>query len=217
MHSIILNVKAYAALASGPRPIAASTYIPTMPAEARRQRLLGPAQWRALRNLRRLDMVLALEAQSPCSIAEMAESLGCKPASLYRHMRVLLQAGLAAEAGRRAAGRRWTTLYREGPCLRAAHFDAPTGRGLAEHGRLVACLARPAARQYQRAAAALRGQSQTAAQRQLSSMFERTWMDDRQVDAFKRLVLRMFRLVQQGRRTRRGTRFQVSLMASPAI
>jgi transposase-like protein len=162
-------------------------------------------------------MLLVLEAQSPCSIAEVAKALGCKPASLYRHMRMLLQAGLAAEAGRRTAGRRWTTHSREGPLLRATHFDAPTGRGLAEHGRLVACLARPAARQFQRAATALRGQSQASAQRQLSAMFERTWMDDRQLDAFKRLVLRMFRLVQRGRRTRRGMRYQVSLMASPVI
>jgi len=197
------------------RSLSASTYILAMPVEARRSRLLGPAQWRALGSLRRLDMVMVLEAQSPCSIADMADTLGCKPASLYRHMRVLLRAGLAAEAGRRTAGRRWTTMYREGPHLRAAHFDAPTGRGLTEHGRMVACLARPAARQYQRAAAAFRGQSQSVAQRQLSSMFERTWMDDRQLDAFKRLVLRLLRLVQQGRRTRRGMRYQVSLMASP--
>jgi predicted ArsR family transcriptional regulator len=184
-----------------------------MPSASRR--LLGPAQWAALRNPRRLEVVMAMEAHAPCSIAELAAVLACRPASLYRHLQVLERAGLLKKAGRKPAGRRWATVYAHGPWLSAGHYHAPSGRGLREHGELVVALARPAARTYLRGVMAQRGRSQKLATTQASSMFERTWLDASSQREVKRLFLRLVEIVRAGRRSRRGQRFQISVMSAP--
>lgn len=186
-----------------------------MPARRTRTRLMGPAQWRALCSQRRLDVMMAMEALAPCSIAELGAALHCRPAGLYRHVHALTSAGLLREVGRKSVGRRWTTVYALGPFHGAQHFDAPTGRGLREHGRLVLALARPAGRAYVQGVLAQQGVPQSTARRRCGAMFERTWLDARSQAALQRLVRRMFDIVQRGRRVRRGERFQVSLMVAP--
>lgn len=184
---------------------------------ARRRRLLASAQWAALRHPRRLEVMVTMEALSPCSIAELAASMDCRPASLYRHVRTLTRAGLLREAGRKSVGRRWTSLYELGPSYGLDHFDAPSGRGLREHGELVLALSRPAGRAYLRGVLAQRGTSQAEAKLRCKAMFERTWMDAKSRAEAERLVRALYRLVQEGRRTRRGERFQISLMVAPTV
>jgi predicted ArsR family transcriptional regulator len=158
-----------------------------------------------------------MEALAPCSIAELAASMGCRPATLYRHMRTLTGAGLLREAGRKSVGRRWASTYDLGPLYGLAHFDAPSGRGLREHGELVLALSRPAGRAYLRSVVAQRGTSQAKAKSRCTAMFERTWLDANSRSEAKRLMEALYRLVQRGRRTRRGERFQISLMAAPTV
>lgn len=179
--------------------------------------IFGPLQWRAVRHPTRLEMVLALEAMAPCSLADLSATMGRPAAGLYRHMGQLVKAGFARTAGRRAAGRRWTTLYACGPYLQIGirHFDAPSGRGLREHGRLVCGLAKAAARDYLRATVAQQGRPAGSAELVLTSMVERTRFDDRQLRRLKSLSRQMYRLIQEGRRQGRGQRYQVTLMASP--
>lgn len=188
-----------------------------MPAPRAKERLIERAQWQALRSQSRLDLLMAMEANSPCSIAEVATALGRRPAGLYRHVRALVRADLLREAGRRPIGRRWATLYALGPAHGRTHFDAPSGRGLREHGELVLALARPAGRAYLRAIRAQKGEPQSAARLRCSAMFERTWLDRRSQREVKRLLERLYRIVQQGRRSRRGERFQVSVMSAPTV
>jgi len=187
------------------------------PASRRPAGIFGPLQWRALRHPTRLELVLALEAMAPSSLADLSMNLGRPAAGLYRHMDQLVKAGFARTAGRRAAGRRWTTLYACGPFLQVGipHFDAPSGRGLREHGRLVSGLAKAAARDYLRAAVAQRGRSAGTAELVLTSMVERTRFDDRQLRRLKSLSRQMYRLIREGRRQGVGQRYQVTLMASP--
>jgi predicted ArsR family transcriptional regulator len=182
-----------------------------------RSLLLGPQQWQAIRHPARQDLALALEAMAPCSVADLAAAIDRPAAALYRHMEKLVKAGFAMPAGRRAAGRRWTALYACGPFLNmtARHFDARSGRGLREHGELVASLMKAAARDYARAARAMKGSPQREVEAVLSSMVERTRFDDRQLRRFKRLARDMYELIREGRRTGRGRRYQVSLTASP--
>jgi hypothetical protein len=187
--------------------------IDRMPAS--RKRLLGPAQWAALRHPRRLEVIVTMEALAPCSIAELAASMDCRPASLYRHVQTLARAGLLREAGRKSVGRRWASLYELGPACSLDHFHAPSGRGLREHGELVLALSRPAGRAYMHGVLAQRGAPQNLAKLRCSSMFERTWLDTRSLAEVQRLVHALYKLVQQGRRTRRGERFQLSLMFAP--
>lgn len=195
--------------------VSASTALPSRPMPAPRKRLLGPSQWAALRHPRRLEVMVNMEALAPCSIAELAASMDCRPASLYRHVQTLARAGLLRQAGRKSVGRRWASLYELGASCGMAHFDAPTGRGLREHGELVLALSRPAGRAYMRGVLAQRGAPQDLAKLRCSSMFERTWLDTKSQTEVQRLVHALYRLVQQGRRTRRGERFQLSLMFAP--
>ena len=177
--------------------------------------MLGKAQWQALRSQRRLDVLMAMEAHAPCSIAELAAAMGCRPAGLYRHVRALVRAGLLQAAGRRPVGKRWASMYDHGPYLAAMHCHAPTGRGLREHGELVLSLARPAGRAYLRGVLLQRGQPQEAMHRRCNAMFERTWLDTRAQAEVQRLTRSLYAIVQRGRMQRRGERFQISLMSAP--
>jgi len=185
----------------------------TMPAPKRR--LLAAAHWAAFRHPRRLEIIVAMEALAPCSIAELAASMECRPASLYRHVQTLTRAGLLREAGRKPVGRRWTSLYDLGPACGLEHFHAPTGRGLREHGELVLALSRPAGRAYLRGVLAQRGAAQDLAKLRCTSMFERTWLDAKAQAEVKRLMRALYKLVQRGRRMRKGDRFQISVMSAP--
>jgi len=177
--------------------------------------MLGKAQWQALRSQRRLDVLMAMEAHAPCSIADLAAAMGCPPAGLYRHVRALVRAGLLQAAGRRPVGKRWASVYDRGPYLAALHCHAPTGRGLREHGELVLSLARPAGRAYLRGVLSQQGEAQATMKRRCSAMFERTWLDAAAQAEVKRLVHALYEIVQRGRRQRRGERFQISLMSAP--
>lgn len=177
--------------------------------------MLGKTQWLALRGQRRLDVLMAMEAHAPCSIADLAMAMGQRPAGLYRHVRALVQSGFLREAGRKVVGRRWASVYDRGPFLTAMHCDAPSGHGLREHGELVLSLARPAGRAYLRGVVSQAGQPQAAMNRRCSAMFERTWLDAAAQAEVKRLVRALYEIVQRGRRQRRGERFQISLMSAP--
>jgi DNA-binding transcriptional ArsR family regulator len=64
----------------------------------------GVAQLRGLRSPLRQEIVDALQAEGPCSIAELAGRLERSPDSLYYHVRALLRLGLLTERnGLRAA------------------------------------------------------------------------------------------------------------------
>lgn len=191
--------------------------LPSAPMPAPKRRLLAAAQWAAFRHPRRLEIIVTMEALAPCSIAELAASMDCRPASLYRHVQTLAHAGLLRRAGRKSVGRRWTSLYELGPSYGLNHFDAPSGRGLREHGELVLALSRPAGRAYLRGMLAQRGAPQDLAKLRCNSMFERTWLDAKAQAEVKRLVRALYKLVQRGRRTRKGDRFQISVMSAPMV
>lgn len=182
---------------------------------APKRRLLATAQWAAFRHPRRLEIIVTMEALAPCSIADLAASMDCRPASLYRHVQILTRARLLREAGRKSAGRRWASLYELGPACGLDHFHAPSGRGLREHGELVLALSRPAGRAYLRGVLAQRGAPQDVAKLRCNAMFERTWLDLKAQAEVRRLVRALYKVVQQGRCTRKGERFQISVMSAP--
>lgn len=179
------------------------------------RRMLETPQWRALRSQLRLDVLMTMEAHAPCSIAELASVMGRRPASLYRHVQALVRAELLQQAGRKTTGRRWASVFALGPAYGAAHFHAPSGQGLREHGALVLALARPAGRAFLRAMLAQRGVAQATATLRCFAMFERTWLDAKAQAEVRRLLDGVYRIVQRGRRTRRGERFQISVMSAP--
>jgi DNA-binding transcriptional ArsR family regulator len=64
-----------------------------------------PAQLRALSSPARQEIVDALGALGPASIADLAAHLGRRPQALYYHVRALQRAGLVLQAGTRRVGR----------------------------------------------------------------------------------------------------------------
>lgn len=92
-----------------------------------------PRQIEALGSPARQEVVDGLQALGPCSIAELAESLGRAPDSLYYHVRKLERAGLVVQRGARAAGARRGLLY-DTPGLMIVDHEPGTAR---ERRRLV--------------------------------------------------------------------------------
>lgn len=70
-----------------------------------------PRQIEVLGSPARQEVLDGLQAVGPCSIAELAESLGRAPDSLYYHIRKLEQVGLVVTSGTRRSGARQETLY----------------------------------------------------------------------------------------------------------
>lgn len=60
---------------------------------------------------RRQDIVDRLLAFGPLSVKELADQLGARPSALYHHIRLLLTAGLAVEAGTRVVNRKRVQLF----------------------------------------------------------------------------------------------------------
>ncbi len=111
---------------------------------ARRRRrplvLSRPAQVRAASSPTAHRLLGALERLGPASVRELAEQVGMAPASLYYHVRRLVEVGVVRAAGERATDRRPETLYelagggevelRGGGSRRVAEEVARAGRGM---------------------------------------------------------------------------------------
>jgi len=70
-----------------------------------------PRQIAALASPARQEVVDGLQALGPCSIAELGDSLGRAPDSLYYHVRALERVGLVVRRGERGSGPRREALY----------------------------------------------------------------------------------------------------------
>lgn len=93
-----------------------------MTRKSRRPRLYpirDPRQIEALATPARQEVIDALQVNGPCSVAELAASLGRAPDSLYYHVRKLEKVGLIVPAGARTSGAREEILY-DTPASRVA-------------------------------------------------------------------------------------------------
>ncbi|HSD68984.1 MAG TPA: helix-turn-helix domain-containing protein, partial [Woeseiaceae bacterium] len=73
--------------------------------------VLREDQLRCLTSPIRHDMVDHLSAHGVMSIKELAASIGKKPASIYHHLKQLIEVGLVQEVGSRLVNRRHEKLY----------------------------------------------------------------------------------------------------------
>jgi DNA-binding transcriptional ArsR family regulator len=69
------------------------------------------AQLKVLESATRLEILDAVAADGPCSIADLAVELGKTPESLYPHVKKMLSVGLVKEAGERSLEGRSELLY----------------------------------------------------------------------------------------------------------
>lgn len=80
-----------------------------------------PARLRAMASPARLELMNALVTTGPCSVAELARAVDRPADALYRHLRILLSAGLVRKLGDRPAGRRREIVIDAA----AEHFTLP--------------------------------------------------------------------------------------------
>jgi DNA-binding Lrp family transcriptional regulator len=110
----------------------------------------SPAQIRALSSPVRQEIVDAIEAAGPSTIAEVAASLGRRPDALYFHTRELEKVGLLRRVGTRGEGRSAAAVF-DLP-VRPLRLDYATARGRAARlGPALDALLRLARRDTRRA------------------------------------------------------------------
>lgn len=112
--------------------------------------LTDPAMVRALASPARQEIVDALQAAGPRTIAELAALIARPADSLYFHVRSLIKVGLVVERGERRegpGGRHVAAVFglAAGPLVMS--YDAPVRRG--DVGRVVASAVRLALRDFQ--------------------------------------------------------------------
>ena len=172
-----------------------------------------PRQWKAISSPIRLELLALAEAEQPCSIGDLARASGRRATGLYRHVRILATAGLFEPCGQRPGPRRPEQLYRVSPI--AGRF----GLALAEES---------AAERYLRVEmAALRAcgrglrdmirdhfKSKPAPGKppRFHARHEITWLDDERSKKLGQIVKSLEKVIEEGRRDRRGVPHQIDLL-----
>lgn len=154
-----------------------------------------PAQLRALASPLRQELLDVLEASGPCGIAELADSLGRAPDTLYFHMRRLLRVGLAIEVARKKVGRHTTTIY-DVPG-RPLRVDRAKARA-ADLQAVAAGILRLAMRDHRRGL----GDADTVPNGPARNHWAgrtRGWLDARQLARANRLLEQLLALLRRGR------------------
>lgn len=90
----------------------------------------------------RLEILGYLVSRGPCSVAELAESMEWPADGLYRHLRLLVKAGLAVERGTRPTHRRREILLDAAADHFRIDYDPVSGRRGPEFRRLFAAMQR---------------------------------------------------------------------------
>lgn len=152
-------------------------------------------QMRALVSPVRQEIVDALVAAGPCSIADLAAHVGRAPDSLYFHIRRLVKVGLVLELNERATGRRPAAVYDvPGRPMRLAYTRA--GRDPALAGVMSSAL-RLAGRDFSRAfrlgVAVVDGE-----RRNLWGGRVKGWVGDEELAEINRLVTRLTEIIRSG-------------------
>jgi predicted transcriptional regulator len=85
-------------------------YIASMP-RTELMHISSPQTWAVVTTPVRFEMVEAMRDLAPCGIRAIAERLGVKPDTLYRHMELLQEAGFVVPAGFRKGNRGAEQLF----------------------------------------------------------------------------------------------------------
>ncbi|MFZ4575633.1 MAG: helix-turn-helix domain-containing protein [Phycisphaerales bacterium] len=112
-----------------------------------RANIVNEKQRRALLSPARQEIVDALEAAGPGSVARLAELTGRPADGLYFHLRRLVAAGLVRERGQKREGRHKATVYElTAAPLCLVYTDQPRVRS--QNGRIVAAAVRMSLREF---------------------------------------------------------------------
>jgi len=177
---------------------AASTAGPrrAQPATSRQYIIRSRAQVRALASPARQEVVDALVAAGPCSVAELAAHTGRAPDSLYFHVNRLVKVGLVVEQARRPTGKRPAAVFDvPGRPLTLAYDDVRASRDL---GAVVSSSLRLADRDFGRAMklgfAVVEGP-----RRNVWGGRAKGWVGPSELEEINRLFARVLEIIHGGR------------------
>lgn len=172
-----------------------------------------PRQWRAVSSPIRLELLALAEAEQPCSIGDLARASGRRATGLYRHVRILANAGLFEPCGQRPGTRRPEQLYRVSPI--AGRFGlAVAEEASAERYLRVEMAALRACGRGLRDMVRDHFKSKPADGKppRFHARHEITWLDEARSKELGTIVKRIAELVEAGRRDRRGVPHQIDLL-----
>ena len=151
-----------------------------------------PSHWRGLNSPVRNAILQLLISSGPTTIPSIAEQLGRKPKSLYRHVEILLKAGLLVRTGTQPTSRRSAAEYGfPGSTVRVQH-DSGNPEQVKAVGRYLSTELRHANREM--IAALESGQARTRGpDRNLRMMHSVGWLDRKKL----RRVLALTREIEQ--------------------
>lgn len=176
-----------------------------------------PRMWSALNSPIRLEICEMLRCIAPCSVAELAEALHRPADTLYRQLDQLEQAGFLHRVGYRKVGRHAEQLVD----LTASDFlidfegSEPSASGAAivatakcaMHG-IVAALEGAAS-----AGAVEAGRSR----RNTAILYELSWLTPERFAELRSLLQQVKRLLDDGKRERKGDLYLTVGLASPVV
>ena len=161
-------------------------------------------QIRALASPVRQNLVDAVVAEGPCTIAELAERVGRPADALYHHVRRLVATGLLIqedESVRRAAGRPAVRLTVPGRPMMIA-YDQRAPRNVAASTDVVATMLRSARRGFARALAKP-GARTWGPRRNLWGARAQGWLTAREIETANALLTKLLAVFPKGKRMKR--------------
>jgi DNA-binding transcriptional ArsR family regulator len=175
----------------------------------------SPEVWVALVAPVRAEILEALRLLGPCTIAELANTLGRPADSLYRHLEILQQAGAVVDAGFRKGARNVEQLFD----VVADDFaiDFHDGAGAAENQAIVATansFLKAMARAVRDSAAARQLEFRPE-QRNITINYELGWLTPEAFQKIRELVRQMKAIMDEGKKNRQGRLYMTLTIATP--
>jgi DNA-binding transcriptional ArsR family regulator len=169
----------------------------------------------ALTSPARQEIVDALPAIGPCSIAELAEDLGRAPDSLYYHMRLLQRVGLVLPCGTRAEGVRAEALYDTPGARMLIDKEPETARDRKTVLKLISSILRVAERDVGAAFAAGLAVYRRSARRNTTAARTKGWLKRDELAEVLAHVEAIGDIVARGTKRRGSTLHAVTCVLTP--
>lgn len=161
----------------------------------------------------RQEIVDAIAAAGPCTMARLGELLGRRADTLYYHVSALAKAGLLLEVGRERTGRRFGAVYDVPGRPMLIDYGAVGGEPVA---RVVRAVIRLGARDFARAVTSAEAVT-SGTTRNLWGGRVKGWVTDTDLAEVNRLIERLTVLIQRGK-PRDGARAQsLTYVLTPVV
>lgn len=161
----------------------------------------------------RQEIVDAIAAAGPCTMARLGELLGRRADTLYYHVTALVKAGLLLEVGRERTGKRFGAVYDVPGRPMEIDYGAVGGEPVS---RVVKAVIRLGARDFARAVTS--GQAVTSGSgRNLWGGRVKGWVTARDLVEVNRLIERLTTLIQRGKPREGASAQALTYVLSPVV